>query len=149
MPGLWDWTLEAYAQGGVPEATLSLQDDHGQNTSFLLWAVWAEGPDAAALARGAELARAWDAAVLKPIREVRRTLKPAFPGVEDGPREGLREDVKAAELRSERVLMESLEALASSASGGQPALEALKAASAAWGKPAPDDALARLAAALS
>jgi len=146
---LWDWTLHAYGRPGVPEATLALQDAHGQNTSFLLWAVWAEGPDAAALARGAEIARSWDAAVLKPIREVRRTLKPAFDGVDDGAREGLREDVKAAELRAERVVMESLEALAGNAEGGTPALAALQAASAAWGAPAPDDALAALASALS
>lgn len=149
MPGLWDWTLAAYAQAGTPEATLKLQDDYGQNTSFLLWAVWAEGPDAAALAEGAKIAKAWDATVLKPIRQVRRDLKPAFAGVDDGAKEGLRDDVKAVELRAERVLMEALEALAGGASGGVPALEALKAASAAWEPAAPDDALAELAAALS
>jgi len=147
MP-LWDWTLTAYGQAGVPEACLTLQDAHGQNTSFLLWAVWAEGPGAAALAEGAKVARVWDQTVLTPIRDIRRALKPAFAGVDDGAREGLREDVKAAELRAERVLMESLEAVAGAESGGHPALEALKAAAAAWGKPAPDDALATLAAAL-
>jgi uncharacterized protein (TIGR02444 family) len=146
---LWEWALEAYAQDGVPEAALSLQDAYGQNTSFLLWAVWAEGPSSDALRQGAVTAKAWDAAVLKPIREVRRTLKPPFPQVDDEAREGLREDVKAAELRAERVLMETLEALAPASGGGVPTLEALKAASAAWGDPAPDDALATLAAALS
>lgn len=146
---LWDWTLEAYSQAGVPEATLDLQDTHGQNTAYLLWAVWAEGPSAEALRQGAETAKAWEAVVLKPIRQARRALKPAFPGVDDGAREALREDVKAVELRAERVLMEALETLAPAAEGGRPALEALKAASAAWGAPAPDDALAGLAAALS
>ncbi len=146
---LWDWTLKAYAQPGVPEATLALQDEHGQNTSFLLWAVWAEGASAEALIEGARVAKAWDAAVLKPLRDVRRTLKPAFDGVDDQAREGLRGDVKDAELRAERVLMESLEGLAPASSGGKPALEALKAASLAWGSPASDDALATLAAALS
>ncbi|WP_340646078.1 TIGR02444 family protein [Phenylobacterium sp.] len=146
---LWDWTLEAYGQVGVPEATLALQDAHGQNTSFLLWAVWAEGPDAQALAQGVAAAKAWDAKVLVPIRDVRRTLKAAIPPVDDGAREGLREDVKAAELRAERVLMETLEGLAGGASGGRGALASLQAASAAWGRPAPDDALAVLARALS
>lgn len=146
---LWDWTLDAYSQAGVPAATLSLQDAYGQNTAYLLWAVWAEGPDAAALRKGAEAAKAWDLKVLKPIREVRRALKPAFPPIGDEAREGLREDVKAAELRAERVLMETLEDLAPASRGGLPALQALKAASAAWGAPAPDDALAALAAALS
>ena len=146
---LWGWALEAYAQEGVPAAALTLQDAYGQNTSYLLWAVWAEGPSPDALRQAVQTAKAWDAAVLKPIREVRRTLKTPLPPVDDEARQGLREDVKAAELRAERVLIETLETLAGPAGGGMPALEALKAASAAWGEPAPDDALAALAAVLS
>ena len=145
---LWGWTLEAYARPGVPEACLELQDEYGQNTSYLLWAVWAEGADAATLQAAATAGRDWDETVLKPIRAVRRTLKARFDAVDDGAREGLREDVKAAELRAERVLMEAFEALGEHRRGGRPALEALKAASRAWGPPAPDEALARLARAL-
>jgi len=144
---LWDWTLEAYSQAGVPEACLALQDQYGQNTSLLLWAVWAEAADPALLARGADVARRWEALALVPLREVRRALKPAFDGVADSDREGLREDVKAAELRAERVLMEALEAM-TNGRGGAHALAALEAASKAWGNPAPADALAALAAAL-
>ncbi|MBP7650739.1 MAG: TIGR02444 family protein [Phenylobacterium sp.] len=146
---LWDWTLEAYGLAGVPEATLALQDTHGQNTAFLLWAVWAEGPAPEALGQAAAAAKAWDATVLLPIRQVRRALKLSQPPVDDGARQGLREDIKAAELRAERVLMETLEGLAGASSGGHGALASLQAASAAWGKPAPDDALAVLARALS
>jgi uncharacterized protein (TIGR02444 family) len=144
---LWDWTLKAYAQPGVPEACLALQDEHGQNTSLLLWAVWAEAADAARLASAAKLAHAWEAETLVPLRRVRRALKTPLPPVPDPAREALREDVKAAELRAERVLMETLEAIGPERSGA-PALSALKAASAAWGDPAPDEALAALAAAL-
>ena len=149
---LWDWTLEAYAQPGVPEACLSLQDDHRQNTPFLLWAVWAETADAALLAKAADLARRWDALAVTPIRAVRRALKPPVAGVADHDREGLRDDVKSLELRAERVLMETLEALGRGP-GGTPALTALEAASKAWGQvsgglAAPDNALAALAAAL-
>ena len=146
---LWTWALEAYGQPGVPEATLALQDSHGQNTSFLLWAVWAEGPDAEALAKAVALTRAWDATALRPVREVRRALKKSLPPVDDSAREALREDIKAAELRAERVLMETLEGLAGASSGGQGALASLRAASAAWGEPASEDALALLARALS
>jgi uncharacterized protein (TIGR02444 family) len=145
--GLWDWTLEAYGQPGVPEACLTLQDAHAQMTSFLLWAVWAETADAALLERAADIARRWDGLALAPIREVRRALKPPFDGVANDAREGLREDVKAAELRAERVLMEALEAI-TPRQGGAHALAALQAASRAWGKPAPAAALAELAAAL-
>jgi uncharacterized protein (TIGR02444 family) len=145
---LWDETLEAYGRPGVPEACLTLQDAYGQNTSFLLWAVWAETADPDVLAKAAEVARRWEALALGPLRAVRRALKPAFPGVADAARQDLREDVKAVELRAERVLMEALEAL-TPGRGGAHALAALEAASAAWGKPAPPDALAALAVALS
>jgi len=147
LTGLWDWTLAAYAQPGVADACLRLQDQHGQNTSLLLWAVWAETADPDRLARAVDVARRWEALALSPIRAVRRALKPAFEGIGDSPREGLREDVKAAELRAERVLMEALEAM-TPGRGGAPALTALQAAARAWGPPPPDAALAELAAAL-
>lgn len=144
---LWDWTLDAYGQAGVPEACLALQDQHGQNTSLLLWAVWAETADAELLRRAADAALRWETTALAPLRSVRRALKAPLPPVADGAREGLREDVKAAELRAERVLMETLEQMGGGG-GGSPALTALTAASKAWGKPAPANALAVLAAAL-
>lgn len=146
--GLWRWALEAYARPGVPEVCLALQDDHGQNTCLLLWAVWAEGADSPALEEAARVARAWEETVLTPIRSARRALKPAFPPVNDGASEDLRSQVKAVELQAERVLLETLERLGEGR-GGQQALQALKAASRAWGNPAPDEALARLAGALS
>jgi uncharacterized protein (TIGR02444 family) len=145
---IWEWTLEAYGRPGVAEACLRLQDAFGQNTDLLLWAVWAEAKDAAVLARAAELARRWDETALMPLRAVRRALKPALPPVADAAREGLREDVKAAELRAERVLLEALAELAGEAGGGAHALEALEAASAAWKPAAPATELAALAAAL-
>jgi uncharacterized protein (TIGR02444 family) len=145
---LWDWTLKAYARPGVPEACLELQDQHGQNTSLLLWAVWAEAADPDLLARAAEAARRWEAVAVAPLRAVRRALKPALPPIEDARREGLREDVKAVELRAERVLMETLEAMTDDEQGGAHALAALEAASKAWGNVAPAPALAALAASL-
>jgi uncharacterized protein (TIGR02444 family) len=146
---LWAWALEAYAQEGVAQACLALQDDHGQNVPFLLWAVWAEGADEAALAEGASLAAAWDERAVKPLRQARRGLKPALAGLDDRGRETLREDVKAMELQAERLLLDGLERLCGGQAGGLPALAALQAASRAWGVSAPDEALARLAGALS
>ena len=145
---IWEWVLEAYARPGVPEACLALQDRHGQNTSYLLWAVHAEVSDPALLARAAAAARAWDATALTPLREVRRALKPPLPPFDDQAREALREEVKRLELGSERLLMETLDDIAHKG-GGAHALEALEAASAAWGAPATAQALAALAAALS
>ena len=144
---IWDWVLDAYGRLGVPAATLALQDAHGQNTSYLLWAVHAATVDPDVLARAAAAARVWDQTALTPLREVRRGLKPAMPPFSDSARESLRVSVKGLELAAERLLMETLAAM-SPAVGGASTLAALKAASKAWGDPAPDNALADLAAAL-
>lgn len=145
---IWEWALAAYARPGVPEACLRLQDHFGQNTNLLLWAVWSETADPALLKKAAEIARTWEAAAVLPLREARRALKAKLPPIDDHARDGLREDVKAAELRAERVLLETLAELAGAASGGAAALEALAAASAAWIPAAPSSELAALAAAL-
>src|SRR5689334_18338012 len=109
---IWEWVLQAYARPGVPEACLTLQDQHGQNTSYLLWAVHAEVKDAELLARAAAATRAWDATALTPLRDVRRALKAPLPPVDDKARLAFREEVKRLELASERLLMETLDTLA-------------------------------------
>ena len=124
---LWDWAVTAYDGPGVADACLALQDSYGQNVPFLLWAAWSH-PDEATLKQGRQIARDWDRAVTGPLRSVRRELKGSTS------HEELREDIKAAELKAERAL-----------------LEALTAASTAWGAgaAAPTAALRRLAAAVS
>ena len=84
---IWAWVLAAYDQPGVPEATLALQDNHGQNTSYLLWAVYARATDRSLLGRAAATARAWDQTALIPIRQARRALKTPLPPINDGARE--------------------------------------------------------------
>jgi uncharacterized protein (TIGR02444 family) len=150
---LWEWALGVYERPGVPETCLKLQDEFGQNTSFLLWAFWARASQPGLVARAAAAARDWDRLALTPLRAVRRALKPACPPVADAAREGLREEVKAAELHAERVLVETLERMSGGRrcahEGGEASgLAALTAASQAWGAPAPQAALAVLAAAL-
>lgn len=140
---LWDWTLAAYARPGAPEATLALQDEHGLNTALLLWAIWAN-PDRETLANGVQTTVLWDETVLWPLRNVRRALKGHRPPFADAAREGLREDVKAAELRAERVLMETLEGLAGPTAAPDPAGSLARAAM-AWNGQVPKEALDRLA----
>ena len=135
--------LAAYARPGAAQAALCLQDEHGQHVTYLLWAAWGRIDDPVLLARGATLARDWDMAALKPLRQVRRALKPAFPGLAGNAREALRQGVKAAELNAEQVLAQGLEA--TGAKGSVSTLQALVAAAQAWGTPAPEDALRRLA----
>jgi uncharacterized protein (TIGR02444 family) len=150
---LWDEVVAAYERPGIPEACLTLQDEHGQNTSLLLWAAIVRPRDEAVLAQAAAAARSWDETALKPLRAVRRALKAPSPPVADAARGGLREDVKAAELRAERVLVETLESLGAAVSApvvpDGAALAAVTAAARAWGRPAPSEALAALVAGLA
>jgi len=147
---VWDWALEVYARPNAAEACLHLQDAHGQNVPYLLWAAWtATEGRAVDLAVAAALVRRWDAEVGSPLRGVRRALKPAQPPVDDAGREALRDAVKAVELRGERVLMETLEAMSGPPGPPAPLLDALSAAARAQGDPPREAALVRLADALS
>jgi uncharacterized protein (TIGR02444 family) len=145
---LWDWAVAAYERPGVAGACLDLQDAHGQNTCFLLWAVWSGAADAGLLERAAEAAQLWEGEVLGPLRQVRRALKSSTPPLSETAREALREEVKAAELKAEQALLDALGRLVPARRSEDP-LQALRAAAAAWGDPPPDEALVRLADALS
>lgn len=143
---LWEWAVTAYQSDEVPGICLGLQDDHGQCTSYLLWAIWG-APGSAELSQGAEIAREWDARVLQPLRTARNSLRGSFAPHDDRTRQELREEILSAELLAERVLMETLEKLAPRNSGDP--LDSAHAASAAWGEPAPREALQRLTAAVA
>ena len=145
---IWDWAQAAYGRPGVAEACLTLQDLYGQQTCLLLWAVWAGETDPGRLSRAARAVRAWDESAIQPIRQARRALKAEYPPIEDGAREALREAVKGCELFAERAVLEGLANLVGRRPGTADPLEALEAASNAWGSPAPRPALADLAAAL-
>jgi uncharacterized protein (TIGR02444 family) len=147
--GFWDWALSVYARQPVAEACLQLQDGHGQNVPWLLWAAWmAQEGRSADLKNAAKLMRAWDVEIGAPLRGVRRALKPARPPVDDASKEALRDAVKAVELKGERVLMESLEALSEPSDAPVAVLDGLVAAAEAAGDPPRRSALERLAAAL-
>jgi uncharacterized protein (TIGR02444 family) len=150
----WTWALEAYARPGVAEACLDLQDHHGQNIPFLLWAAWAaldgRALDRPTLKAGADLAARWEAAAVGPLRAARRAMKPEFPGMADLAREALRAEVKALELKAEQLLIEALEALSPAAgSGAWPVRSALAEAAAAWPAKASEIGLDVLAQTLS
>ena len=131
---LWQWALEVYARPFVAEACLSLQDAHGQNVPYLLWA--------------ARLVKRWDAEVGAPLRAVRRAIKPAWPGIDDDAREVFRDTVKDTELAGEKVLMESLEALSGEPGQALDLFSTLLEAARASGDPPRESALRALADAL-
>jgi len=142
---LWEWALETYAHPGVADACLDLQDRHGQNVPFLLWAVWAQTSDPATLRAAADAARSWESAAVAPLRAARRNLVFPAPPMDDDRREALRETIREAEFAAERLLMETLEARTSARRAPVSTLESLRGAALAWGRTAPDDALHVLA----
>jgi uncharacterized protein (TIGR02444 family) len=151
-PGLWDWIVEIYSRPGVEPACLTLQDEHGQSTPYLLWTVWAGARGGLARERclvAVAIARPWERAVTHPLRAARRGLKPAFASIDDPARRALRIRIKADELEAERLLLQALEPLAEPADAPPLAAEAaLRLAAEAWGPP-PTPALDRLATALT
>ena len=146
----WDWAIEVHGRDGVDAALMGLQDEHGQCVAYLLWAAWAasEGRelDPMLLAQGAMLATHWEAAATGPLRHARREMKAAAPPIDDDARLALRDKVRKVEYAAEHLLMNTLEALAPAPSGSPNSLaEAMIAAAAAWGRPAPSTALDALA----
>jgi len=108
----WDFSLSVYARPGVAKAALRLQDEGGQDVNLLLFCCWAavcghaltEGE-----ARGLEAgSKEWRGAVVQPLRQVRRSLKPLEhePGVA-----ALRAGVKRRELEAERLQQDLLHRL--------------------------------------
>jgi uncharacterized protein (TIGR02444 family) len=151
---LWERASRAYESAEVERLCLELQDAHGQCVSYLLWATWAGEQGRAINAeladQAAELARDWEASVLKPLRAVRRRLKSGVAGISDAAREAARERLKDEEIAAERLLLDSLEAM-TPAAGRQTGdlAESLRIAQAAWAAPAPDTTLFQLAEAFS
>ena len=143
---LWEWAVRAYAQDGVQDICLSLQDDDSQSVCLLLWAAWRGPVEADDVEAAADTARSWHGSVIDPVRTVRRTLKKPLPDMDDTRRLALREEVKRLELSAERGLLDELESIAGSPSGRAfDPLEALAAASRAWSDRTPREALKTLA----
>lgn len=76
----WNYSLWLYAQPGVSDACLRLQDEHGLDVNLVLFCIWSglAGPGrltrdelGVAIARGGQ----WQREVVEPIRRIRRTLK--------------------------------------------------------------------------
>lgn len=150
---LWDWAVAAYAAPDVADACLALQDHHEQNVPLLLWSAWVaqtgRRPDEDTIEAACDTARAWDSVVIAPLRAVRRTLKAPVPDIDDGPRESVRNRIKALELEAEKHLLEALEALAPPPAGApRPAIDGLAATTRIWSRITPRPALIRLADAL-
>jgi len=147
---LWPFAVRVYARPGVQPLLIELQDAHGQCVSLLLWALWlCAGKrvfEPARLAEAVRWARTWSAAVVDPLRQMRRNLKRPLAGEPDAERQGLRRQVADLELEAERILLGMLETASPAADAESvDAARALETTVAAWGESAPLPLLRRLA----
>jgi uncharacterized protein (TIGR02444 family) len=105
----WNFSLELYAGEGVAEACLDLQERRGCDVNILLFCCWlgASGrPTLTAERLRAILAasEAWQADVVKPLREMRRRLKDkVWPGALPETVDAVRRRVADAELSAEHA----------------------------------------------
>lgn len=105
---LWDFSLAVYRRPGVADACLRLQDRHGVDVNVLLcfcWLTVAEGIDLAETEMRdiVQATEEWRDGVVRPLREVRRRMKPGFDGMPGAAVEALRNGVKRLEIESERL----------------------------------------------
>lgn len=80
----WRFSVAFYARPEAAAACLALQDRHGCDVNLLLLALWlahqGHGLSVADGQRLRRLARDWQHPVIRPLRQVRRTLKQRLAG---------------------------------------------------------------------
>ncbi len=100
--------MRLYAQPGVSDACLRLQDEHGLDVNLVLFCIWSglAGPGkitpdelSSAIARAGN----WQKNVVEPIRNIRRTLKHDSLGASEELVQYFRPRTQALELDGEHV----------------------------------------------
>jgi uncharacterized protein (TIGR02444 family) len=109
---LWSFAQHFYAEPGVAEACLALQDDAGADVCLVLrllhLAMTRRSVAVAAISEMDAAARPWRESVIVPLRMVRRELRrntPGYPGAA-----ALRSAVAAIEIEAERLQLAFLDA---------------------------------------
>lgn len=112
---LWDFALSFYAQAGVAETCVRLQDTYGVNVCLLIALRWLDERQqqlsAAQLAALQQHIQPWTQQLVVPLRALRRQLKqPIANAPQDELQEQIRSSIKQAELLAEKKLLLLLEA---------------------------------------
>ena len=130
----WRFSIKFYAEPGVAEACIALQDQANVDVNvlfFLLWNATAKRAlNAAEVGEVEQSIGAWRDMTVVPIRNVRRALKSPPPVMAADTAEGLRTRIKAVELEAERLQQEALYDLARAGGLGQDAPSPVEAAKA-------------------
>ncbi|ACL58225.1 TIGR02444 family protein [Methylobacterium nodulans] len=109
---LWTFSLDLYGRPGAAPACLTLQDEAGADVTILLYLIWCAATnrslDAGAVRAADDAVAAWRAAVVEPLRRVRRATKtPLLAGTGT---EAFRDRIKAVEIEAERLALAALSA---------------------------------------
>ena len=114
----WDFSVRTYRKSGVARACLSLQEQLGVDVNVLLYCCWhgcTRGTlDEPAMERILSFAEPWAENVVRPLRAARSWMKTtgrteAHIAGEDC--EGLREEIKRAELKAEHLQEDRMQEL--------------------------------------
>ena len=113
---LWPFSLAVYQDDAVQKECLDLQDRHGIDTNMLLFCAFVGAAHGAVISEhdvreALSLIAAWNANVVRALRQVRRELKlfAADPSPIQVATGELRTSVKAAELAAEQIEQAMLE----------------------------------------
>ena len=105
---LWDYSLATYRVEEVATTCLTLQDTYGVDVNLLLYAAWLAHINrrlsAAHLNEVDALVTPWRDSVVRPLRQLRRELRGYSQAA------GVREELKALELRAEREQQDQMHA---------------------------------------
>jgi uncharacterized protein (TIGR02444 family) len=109
----WDFSLAVYRMPSVAEARLRLQDEAGVDVNLLLYFCWVatvrdKALDDSEIRKAVEATDAWRDRVVRPLREIRRSMKGGVPGMAPESAEALRSEVKRIELQGERLQQDLL-----------------------------------------
>ena len=111
---LWRFALAFYAQPEIERVCLALQDEQGVDVVLLIGLLWLAARDGRAVG-DSDIARldaaiaGWRDTVVRPLRDLRRSLKARLADLPASAAE-TRNNIKAAELSAERVAVDLLAA---------------------------------------
>lgn len=114
----WRFSLRFYARPRIAEACLALQDNSGADVNILLFVLYLADHrkqlSAGEIARLDSAVAQWREAVVRPLRALRRGLKPGIEFIPGPVSETFRAQIKRLELESEQIEQHRLEEFASS-----------------------------------
>ena len=104
----WTFSIQLYAKPGVAPACLALQERHGLDVNIVLYCAWLGAQRGVRVniddvTRIIESVRPWSEDVVVRLRVIRTAMKGDARGAPQAFSDGLRNDIKRAELDAERI----------------------------------------------